>query len=83
MQQLPVAVIGAENRYEYPVIGNAVNEAARLADLAKTSDRRILGSAAAIERADEAERDEWGACYSTVQRGRSEPTLVSAPAGDA
>ena len=73
--------IGAENRYEYTVIGDAVNEAARLADLAKTSDRRILCSAAAIERADESERPHWAECYSTVLRGRSEATHISAPAG--
>ena len=74
--------IGAQNRYEYTVVGDPVNEAARLAELAKTSDRRILCSAAAIERANTAERQQWASHGSIVLRGRPEATNVSAPIGN-
>jgi adenylate cyclase len=68
--------VGTPDRYEYTVIGDPVNEAARLTELAKERDGRLLASGSALERAG-AEAGRWTVCGEEKLRGRSRPTTLA------
>jgi len=75
--------IGGVERFEYTVIGDAVNEAARLCDLAKERQGSgILASSAAVEEASADEAGEWELGDEVELRGRSKPTQLAEPAHD-
>jgi len=73
--------IGAENRYEYTVIGDPVNEAARLADAAKKEPGRTLVSSAVLEQASRGEGRQWQAAGARMLRGRPKLTHTAVPVG--
>jgi adenylate cyclase len=69
--------IGDTSRFEYTVIGDAVNSAARLTELAKEVPGRVLVSWATVEDAEPDEQDRWERDEPKTLRGRSEPTEVA------
>ena len=70
--------VGAESRFEYTVIGDPVNSAARLTELAKGSERCVLADAALLQSAS-AEAEHWVTGEQVVLRGRTAPTTLARP----
>jgi adenylate cyclase len=71
--------IGAQARFEYTVIGDPVNEAARLTELAKLEEGHVLASAIAVSGALDAEALCWDVGEIVELRGRSAPTQLARP----
>jgi adenylate cyclase len=72
--------VGAEARFEYTVVGDPVNEAARLTELAKQHDDRLLASGDAVDCAGGEEAARWTLDGEVTLRGRECPTRIAVPA---
>lgn len=71
--------LGDERRYEYTIIGDMVNIAARLTDLAKDRHQRVLADHTAVLAAHDTERSRWSPGAPIEVRGRNDPVVVCTP----
>jgi adenylate cyclase len=75
--QVVAGNVGAKERFEYTVIGEPVNEAARLSELAKSQPARLLASSETIDGASEDERAHWSLGETVTLRGHDQPTQLA------
>lgn len=73
--------VGAKERFEYTVIGEPVNEAARLAELARSEPSRAVASAAVIDAASEREQRFWRLGRPVRLRGYDERVQIASLLG--
>ena len=78
--QVVAGNVGAKERFEYTVIGEPVNEAARLCELAKSHPGRLLATADTVQGASESERAHWSLGETVTLRGHDQPTRLASPA---
>ncbi|HEY3995324.1 MAG TPA: adenylate/guanylate cyclase domain-containing protein [Mycobacterium sp.] len=75
--QVVAGNVGARERFEYTVIGEPVNEAARLCELAKSHPARLLTTADTLDGASESERAAWTLGDTVTLRGHERPTRLA------
>jgi len=71
--------VGAQQRFEYTVIGGPVNEAARLCELSKTVPKHLVAAAGMLDKVSKAEAAQWVLGDTVTLRGLSEPTRLALP----
>jgi len=69
--------VGAKERFEYTVIGEPVNEAARLCELAKREPHRLLASSDTVTASTGDEQARWSLGDTVTLRGHDQPTRLA------
>jgi len=77
--QVVAGNVGAKERFEYTVIGEPVNEAARLCELAKNVPGHLVTTAETVRSADDEESARWRLGETVTLRGHDEATTLATP----
>lgn len=77
--QVVAGNVGAQERFEYTVIGEPVNAAARLCELAKSVPGHLVASSDTTDRALDSEKAHWTLGDTVTLRGLDEPTTLAVP----